>query len=343
MAFQRSATSYEIKIGGQTFNQPENDGVESIVVEDHVDMVESLTLRISGAEGSPDWQAEIGTTVEVKMGGGNALLFKGEVTATEPSFTVDGITTLTIRALDNAHRLARGRKTRWFENKKDSEIAETVGAESKLSVEADPTEQVHPYTLQRNESNLTFLKRLAARNNFQVTVDEGKLIFKKADLSTNANEVKMGESLRSLRMGFNSSEQVEKVVVRGWDIREKKEIVGQADYNQIDKIGGGEVGAGISTSKFGGNTAYITDVPVASQAQANELAKAEMNRIARQFAKGSCVVDGNDKFRAGQMVDFQGLNMPHNGKYYIISSRHTISPQGGYVTEITFCGNTQGT
>lgn len=342
MAFQRSATSYEVKLGGQTFNQPANDGVESIVVEDHVDMVEALTLRVSGAEGSPEWKAEIGTTVEVKMGEGSALLFKGEVTAVEPSFTVDGITSLTIRALDNAHRLSRGRKTRWFENKKDSEIAQTVGSESKLSVEVDPTEEVHPYTLQRNESNLTFMKRLAARNNFQVTVDEGKLIFKKADLSTKATDIKMGDNLRSLRMGFNSMDQVAKVVVRGWDIREKKEIVGQADYNQVDKIGSGDIGASIANSKFGESTAYITDVPVSSQSQANEVAKAEMNRLARQFAKGSCVVDGNDALRAGQLVNFQGLNMPHNGQFYIVSSRHTITAQGGYTTEITFCGNSLG-
>lgn len=338
----RSATSYKVTIGGQTFDQPSNDGVESIVVEDHVDMVEALTLRISGAEGSPNWNAEIGSTVEVKMGEGSVSIFKGEVTALEPSFTVDGLTTLTIRALDNAHRLSRGRKTRWFENKKDSEIAQTVGAESQLSVEADPTEETFAYTLQRNESNLTFLKRLAARNNFQVTVDEGKLIFKKADLSTSATKIEMGSNLRSLRMGFNSMEQVGKVVVRGWDIREKKEIVGQSDHSEVDKIGSGDIGAGIATSKFGDSTAYITDVPVSSQAQANELAKAEMNRLARQFAKGSCIVEGTDGLRAGRLVEFSGLNMPHNGQYYIVSSRHTITPTGGYTTEITFCGNSTG-
>jgi phage protein D len=342
-ASTRSATSYEVKIGSRTLTQPENDGVESVVVEDHVDMVEMLTMRLQGSESTPNFQVEIGQAIEVKMGSGGRQLFKGEVTALEPSWSVDGMVTMTIRGLDNAHRLARGRKTRYFNQKKDSDVASTVGTESKLDVEADPTTETHDYILQRNESNLAFLKRLAARNNFQVTVDEGKLYFKKADFSTTAVKITMGSNLRSLRMNFNSQEQVTKVIVRGWDIRTKKEIVGTATHSDVETVGGGDVGASLSESKFGEQIAYITDVPIGSQAMANDVAKAEMNRLARQFARGSCVVDGNDLLFAGALVEFDGLQMPHNGKYYVISTRHVITPQSGYTTELTFCGNTLGT
>lgn len=339
----RSATSYKVILGSQELTQTQNDGVESIVVEDHVDMVEMLTLRINGVEGSPKWQAEIGGAVEVKMGAGDRTLFKGEITALEPSWTMDGVAAITIRGLDNAHRLARGRKTRTFNDKTDSDIAKTVGAESKLSVKADPTTETHAYVLQRNESNLTFLKRLAARNNFQVTVDEGTLHFKKASLSTTPVKIGMGSNLRSLRMNFNSQDQVTKVIVRGWDIRTKKEIVGTASAGDIETIGGGQGGPALSESKFGEQIAYITDVPVGSQAMATDVAKAELNRLARQFARGSCIVDGNDALYAGAIVEFEGLNMPHNGKYYIVSTRHVVSSSSGYTTEITFCGNTLGT
>lgn len=340
-----TTTSYKVTINGKELRQPDGKGVESLTMEDHVDMVESLTLKLGGAENQPEWEINIGDPVEVKMGEGSVLLFKGEVIAVEPSWSVDGLASYTVRALDHAHRLSRGRKTRFFENKKDDEIAKTVGSESNLSVETDPTTETHAYTLQRNESNLTFLKRLAARNNFQVTVDEGKLIFKKAATSGGATSIEMGgqqKQVRSMRMSFNSMDQVKEVVVRGWDIREKKEIVGKASIGDIETIGGGSVGASTSSSKFGDSTAYITDVPVSSQAQANELAKSEMNRLARQFAKGSCTVEGNDKLRAGTVVEFKGLSKQHNGKYYIVSSRHIITPNSGYVTEISFCSNSYG-
>lgn len=342
MSSVRSATSYKVTIGGREFTQPEGDGMEQLVLEDHVDMVQYLSMRLGGTEGQPKWNINLGDAVEVKLGAGNVLLFKGEVTALEPSWSVDGITTLTLRALDHCHRLARGRKTRWFEKKKDSDVASTVGAESGLSVEVDTTDEQHEYILQRNESNLTFLKRLAARNNFRLTVEEGKLIFKKANLSGSPTEIAMGQNLRSLRMNFNTQEQVKEVIVRGWDIREKKEIVGKASTGDIESIGGGELGASIATSKFGDSTAYITDVPVASQTQANLLAKAELNRLARQFCHGTCTVDGNDALNAGAVVKFSGLSTNHNGNFYIVSSRHIITPQSGYLTEFTFCSNTLG-
>lgn len=348
MASVRSATSYEVTVGGTTFKQPTQDGLESLILEDHVDMVASLTLKVGGSEQQPKWNFEIGQAVEAKLGAGSVLLFKGEVVSMEPSWTVEGLVTQTLRCYDNTHRLGRGRKTRWFEQKKDSDIATTVGQECGLEVEVDPTEETYDYTLQRNESNYTFLKRLAARNNFQLAVDQGKLIFKKATTSSSPTKIRAGANgqpggaVRSLKLSFNTMEQVTEVITRGWDIREKKEIVGRATIGDIETIGSGQAGAQLASSKFGEHTAYITDVPLTSQSQANILAKAELNRLARQFGRGSCTVDGNDALRAGAVVEFEGLNGPYNGAYYIISSRHIISPSQGYLTEITFCTNTLG-
>jgi len=342
MAGARTAPSFKVTIGSRTFTQDSPAGLDQLVIEDHVDMVEHFSARLAGNEGQPEWNINIGDAIEAKAGAGDVVLFKGEVIAVEPSYPVDGLMTMTIRGLDHAHRLARGRKTRFFENQKDSDVATTVGGESGLSVTVDPTEETHPYILQRNESNLAFLKRLAARNNFQLAVDEGKLVFKKAAFSGSPTKLQMGKTLRSVRMGFNSMEQVDQVVVRGCDVRKKEAIVGTASAGDIEAIGGGSTGASVSTSKFGAHTAYITDVPVGSQAQANALAKAELNRLARQFAHGTCTVDGNDGIRAGTVVEFAGLVGGHNGKFYVVSTRHIIGASTGYLTEFTFCSNTMG-
>jgi phage protein D len=336
-----TAPSYSVTIGSRQFSQPASDGLEHLVLEDHVDMVSYLALRLSGGEGQPRWKVELGDPVEVKLGAGDKLLFAGEVTALEPAWTENG-TYLTVRALDNTHRLARGRKTRWFKDKKDSDIAASVGGESKLSVQTDPTSEVHAYTLQRNESDLAFLRRLAARNNFKLSVEEGKLLFKKADFDGAGATLTMGTDLKSCRMQFNTQEQVSKVVVRGWDIRKKEEIVGTASSGDVDTIGSGEVGASLATAKFGDHVAYITDVPVASQSEATALAKAEMNRLARQFCQGTALAEGNDALRAGATLTLKGLTPGSNGTFFIVSSRHVISTQSGYTTEVSFVSNTKG-
>ena len=336
-----SATNYELTIGGRSFSQAKPDALDRLVLEDHVDMVNMLTVRVGGGEGQEEWSFKIGDPVSCLLGSGSKPIFEGEVVAMEPGYQVEGLSTITVRALDKMHRLGRGRKTRFWEMMKDSDVATEVGQECGLSVDADPTQEQMPYILQRNESNIAFIKRLAARNNFLCRIVDNKLEFKKASFGGQQKQVAMGKDLRSMRMSFNSMDQVQKVVVRGWDIAAKKEIVGQAEVGQISTIGGGEKGASLAAA-FGDSTAYVTDVPVSSQAMANEIAKSELERLARQFCRGSATVNGDDTIRSGTMVTFSGLPEGQNGQVYVMATRHIVSSRSGYTTEFTFCSNTMG-
>jgi phage protein D len=336
-----SAVAYKLTIGSTEMAQTLNDAVQRLVFEDHVDMVGMLTVRIGGGEGQPEWNFQIGDECVLKLGSGKKEIFHGEVISLEPGFEVGGISSITVRALDKLHRLGRGRKTRFWEQMKDSDVASEVGGESGLSVTTDPTADKHGYILQRNESNIAFIKRLAARNNFVVRVTDNKLEFKKSSFNSQSVSVTMGDNLRSLRLSFNTTDLVQKVIVRGWDVKTKKEIVGQAAIGDVTKIGGGEVGSQLA-GKFGDSTAYITDVPVSSQAQANAVAKSEMERLARQFCKGSCTIAGNDTALAGSSLELSGLPAGQNGAFFVIGTRHIISKTSGYTTELQVCSNTMG-
>jgi phage protein D len=337
-----SAVAYKLTIGGTVMTQSKNDGVIQIIFEDHIDMVGMLTVRFGGGESQPKWAFSVGDEVKLKLGSGHKEIFAGEIISLEPGFEVAGISSMTIRALDKMHRLGRGRKTRYWEEKKDSDVATVVGQECGLSVSADTTPEVHGYILQRNESNIAFIKRLAARNNHVVRVNDGKLDFKKASFNSQSLQVGMGKNLKSLKLSFNTTDLVQEVIVRGWDTKAKKEIVGKASSGDVTKIGGGALGADLA-GKFGSSKAYITDVPVATQGQANAVAKAEMERLARQFCKGSCTVSGDDKALAGTALVLSGLPTGQNGKFFIIASRHVISKGTGYTTEMQICSNTLGT
>jgi phage protein D len=337
-----SATAYEVTIGGQRFVQTKRDGLQRLEIHEHVDMVTMLVIELGGAEEQPAWAFKVGDPVECKVGKGSKTIFRGEVTALEPGYQVSGITSITIRALDHMHRLGRGRKTRYWENRTDSQVVEEVGGECGLGVDADGTLTMRGYILQRNESNVAFLKRLAARNNRILRVEDELLTFKKPSFEGQSSVVEMGKSLRSVRFAFNSVDQVQKVVVRGWDPMTKQEVEGSASPGDLVPIGGGEIGANIA-SCFGESIAYVTDIPVTSQLQATALATAELDRLARQFCRGTAAIQGDDTVRAGTMVEFTGLSEGQNGKFFIIATRHVISNRTGYTTELTFCSNTMGT
>jgi phage protein D len=339
-----SAAAFEVTIGGETYRQgnQEQGGVQLLVIEDHVDMLDTLSLRMGGTAGQPNWNWKIGDEVEAKVGQGNVTLFKGQITSLEPSYQVEGISQITIRALDQMHKMGRGRKTNFFEEMSDAEVVQKVAGDAGVPVgDVQDTGEKHPYILQRNESDVAFLKRLAARNNYLLRMENGALSFKKAEFGGSGFELAMGDKLRSFRLSYNSVDMVQKVVVRGWDISKKEPIVGEATASMVDKIGSGEVGADMA-AQFGDSTAYITDVPVSSQAQAEAIALHEMNRLARQFARGSATVQGDDSVRAGTMIDVSGLQQGMNGKFYVLASRHIVSNRTGYSTEISFCSNCYG-
>lgn len=338
-----SAAGFEVTIGGTTLTQKDGEGVEMLVVEDHVDMIDLFTLRMGGAPGAPAWSWKVGDDVKVKVGKCTSEIFVGQAIGLEPGYQVEGISSLNVRALDKMHILSRGRKTRYFEDMKDSDVVSQVASEAGLDIgSVEGTSTTYPYILQRNESDIAFLKRLAARNNYLLRMEAGKLAFKKAQFSGGSFTLKMSENLRALKVSYNSADMVQKVVVRSWDIMTKTAIVGEATTGDIQKIGSGQLGADLA-GQFGNATAYITDVPCSSQAEAKELAKHEINRIARQYLKGSATIQGNEEVRAGKMVKLDGLQQGMNGEVYVLASRHIISARSGYTTEFSFCGTCAGT
>ena len=84
----------------------------------------------------------------------------------------------------------------------------------------------------------------------------------------------------------------------------------------------------------------ITDEQVDGQSGANNRAKNELNRLSRQFLKGKAMVEGTHELYAGCMVDFDGHRIGFNTGGFVISTRQTIEPDAGFLTEVTFVSNT---
>ena len=336
---------FKLTIGSKSFTQNESTSVTSISLEEHVDMVDMMVARITGTVTDEDWKFSIGDTTKLEIN--KKVMFEGEVTALEPSFSSQSGSSIAIRSLDKMHRLTRGRKTKMFEEMSDADVVKKVVGDAKLSASTDSTSPKHAYILQRNESDMTFLKRLAARNDYTLRMEDGKVLFKKAQFSGNGTTIYLGdgddgESLISLKMSFNSSDQVQEMVVRGWDPLKKEEIVGTAKESDVSKIGDGELGLKEAKS-FGKATGYVTDVPVSDQSMAKVIAKAELNRISRQYTRGSVKITGDCRIRAGSMITLKGLPKGSNGRFFVVGARHVLSPATGYVTEVNFCSNCAGT
>jgi len=336
---------FKLTIGSKSFSQKESSTVSSISLEEHVDMVDMMTARIADPYDEDGLSFSIGDAVKLEIN--TKVMFEGEVTALEPAYGTQSGESIAVRCLDKMHRLTRGRKTKMFEEMSDADVVKKVVGDAKLSASTDSTSPKHAYILQRNESDMTFLKRLAARNDYTLRMEDGKVLFKKAQFSGNGTHIYMGdgkdgEASMSLKMSFNSADQVQEMVVRGWDPLKKEEIVGTAKESDVSKIGDGDLGLKEAKS-FGTATGYVTDVPVSDQSMAKVIAKAELNRISRQYARGSVKITGDCRIRAGSMITLEGFPKGSNGRFFVVGARHVLSAATGYVTEVNFCSNCAGT
>lgn len=330
---------YEVKIAGQDFKSTEGGtkGMVSIVVEDHVDMIGVAQATIGFV--NQNWKAYTqGAAFEVAMSGSAKPLFKGHVTEVRYSYAKSR-RELTVVALDPQVKLMASRTTKVYEKMKDSDIASAVISRAGCTAgTVDATTAKNEYTFQRNEPDLFFLKRLAARNNYLLTATEGKVNFQAVQFSGAPVSIAQGELIR-LEWGASTMSLPPDVTVYGWDYVTKKMVKGKAASGDVKLIGGGK-NAASETGQIWQKTSYISDVLVSSDAGALEMAKAEYNRLARGFLKGVAVVSGNAAIRAGVRVKFNDHGEGWNAEGYVVSSRHTVDEQG-FLTEFHFIGNTQ--
>ncbi len=246
-----------------------------------------------------------------------------------------------VQGYDPLYRFRFGRKARSFLQMKDSQIAEQVASDMGLTPEVEDTRIVHEYVLQNNLCDLDFLMERARRIRYEVLVEDRKLIFRSA--ANHSGKTVTLEYMKDLKHFYPRMaivRQVSEVKVRGWNPASKEAILGVArPGDETTRMEGKEIGAAIAENAVGKSSAAIVDIPVGSQAEAEQIAKAEFNRLNVQFINGDGETVGNMDIRAGTTIQLKGLGKRFSGLYYVKSSEHRISPDTGYVTKFNAVRN----
>jgi uncharacterized protein involved in type VI secretion and phage assembly len=283
----------------------------------------------SNATESDEFKAQIEATV-----------LEGEITAIETHFTAGSQAPLIIRGYDVSHRLFRGRHNRSFQNYTDTDIVSEVIGESGISAGTmDSSGAPHDYIFQENQTDMEFLRERAAKNGFELFVEDGKLNFKKPQKIGESITLKWLKDLSSFHVNTTSSEQVSSVEVRGWDYKEKKAFV--ATKNAATVITKTDQGEGKATSsKFNGKPSspklIVVDEPVFTQKEADTLAQALINEVGGEFVQAEAIAQGNPKIRPGRIVTLKDMGK-YSGDYYITETRHLFIERV-YTTEFSARG-----
>lgn len=315
----------------------------SALVEDSQRLPDMFSLRFRDPERIvlTKSNAKVGgkITIKVNMAAASSskTLIEAEITALELEFDTSGTFTV-IRGYDPAHRLFRDRRTVSYIQMTASDIATQVAKRASLKVgQVDSTSTVFPVVSQAGQTDWEILTQLARDTGSDLTVRNGAFSFVAAPATGTPTALKFGAELIRFRSVLTSAQQVGQVDVRGWDIAEKKALVGSAPA-KASTIDLPTVKPTDMAEAFGNPTYISTDVPYRTQNEVDQAAKALADEKASAFAEFEGVARGNPDLKAGGKVSLEGLGPPFEGLYTITTARHRFDPTTGYTTAIAVTG-----
>jgi phage protein D/phage baseplate assembly protein gpV len=335
-----------IKLSGNALEPTVMNVVQEVVVDQHTHLPGMFTIRLHDPDLKLLDEGPFDLTKEVEIEsateeGEKISLIKGEITALEPEFCDGMVAELVVRGYDKSHRLYRESRSKAFLNQKDSDLAQSIAGSAGLSPEVDVTSTVYDHIYQHNQSDLAFLMQRAWRIGYECFVEDGKLYFRKPPSGNASLTLTWGDDLHVFRPRMTLAEQVDEVLVKGWDPEKKETIVGQASTGNLYP-GVGEARNGAAwASTFGNGKVVIVDQPVVSQSEADTLAAARLDEISGAFIEAEGEAFRRPDLRAGRIIELRALGQRFSGKYLVTNARHSYTPEG-FVTVFAVRGTRTG-
>jgi uncharacterized protein len=344
----------EININGRMLSEQDRLDLVNVAVDQTTQIPSMFTLELTGGrdgnilpwlerDSSFPWPNRdsplaIGDEVEIQLGYDAAPLaaplIRGEITGFEPEFVWNRAPSLMIRGYDRRHRLQRGKQIRTFLKQKDSDIVTQIASVAGLSAKATDTKIVHEYVLQANQTDLEFLQERAKQLHYEVLVDGKVLIFRPvANADRPVATLVWPEDLWEFYPRLSASQQVDRVVVQGWDPTQKTAVTGQAQSSST-RMGETSTGKQLS-QKFNLAVAQQTDRAITTAAEAEKVAVAHYDRLALTLIEAEGVCQGNPTVQAGTVVEIKGVGVKFSGLYYVTAAVHRCHAQTGYYTQFT--------
>jgi len=266
-----------------------------------------------------DFGPGIAISVELGYIGKLKPVFDGEVVSIEPRFARDKPPAVVVRAYERLHRLALAPKTRSYINADVKAVAQKVAQAHGLGVEAPGGSKDH--ILQPNITDLELLRKIASRTGNKLYIDRKKLVIGPPPRMGEL-ELVPGEGLKRVKVRLKSTEQVPKVIVRGWDQKAKKEVVGQATPS-------GEAAAGDKAAKpFARKDFVVEGVQLADTKDAELVAKATVAKVAERYVEATGEILGMPTVMPGAVLSLDKLGDLLDGKYRVTEARHEFDKRG---------------
>jgi len=351
------APAFSISVNNTELAQDISKAIVSVRVNEKLDTPSESTISVNDEFSLKTQRFEwldndlfrVGNRIEISMGYAGNLnqMISGKITSLESSFFSNSAPTLTMIAKDPLHIITKKTdpedrqkfNNAASQNVKDSDIAGFISQfisqklNVSLSTEIEPTTIQHTRVQLRGDTSFyEFLRDRASRIYYEFYIRGNKFYFisPKTDRKETLT-LKWGSDLISFKPNISSSELVTEVNIRSRNSSTGEDIEGSARTGSEKKQEQRELASQL-VAKFYEEVKEIkkeiTNIPVFSQAEADEVAKAQLNKASDSLITGDAETIGIPELRPGVSIKLDNLGKWFSGKYYVTEATHIIDNNG---------------
>lgn len=237
---------------------------------------------------------------------------------------------------DAAVAMTVGRKNKYFEEVTDSDIIEEVlGTYGGLTPEVEATEVSHLEMVQYYVTDWDFMVSRAEVNGQLVSVDDGTVTVKKPDLSAEPLvELAYGANIVEFEAGMDARDQYTTTKSMAWDYATQavlEEEGADPGYEEQGNVKATELADVLGLESYDQvHSGKVSDQELKAWSDA-KLSRSRLSRV-----QGRVKTKGFPTAKPGETITFAGFGDRFNGKAFISSVIHTITPSSGWYCDIQF-------
>lgn len=340
---KHDVSTYDVVIEGQAMNASYQLTMLSVIKEINRIPTVKLTLRDGDAaaktfEISNSNEFIPGKKIVVKLGydGNNKQVFKGVITKQAVQVKANGNSQLIVECRDETVKMSVGRKSRYFENVKDSQATEElVKAYKGLEVEATDTGITHKELVQHHITDWDFLLLRAEASGLLVSVEDGKVkTFKPDTKAEPVLQASYGSSIMEFEAEMDARGQWKQVKAIAWDYSNQKlfsaDTEEAGDISQLGNLSGSQLAETIDLGEFElHHSGHVTEQEL------KQWADGVMMRSRLAKIRGRVKITGFAGIRPGDMLKLDGVGDRYNGNAFVTAVKHDIG-NGSWETNIQF-------
>jgi Rhs element Vgr protein len=337
-----SLPTYKVLVGGEDLGGLY--GLKSMVVSKTINRVPTArVILMDGKVAKEDFEISSGDKfvpgqeVEIQAGYHNTedTIFKGIVIRHSIRTSISA-SVLIVDLRDASVAMTVGRKNKYFEEVTDSDVIEEIlGTYSKLTPDVEATKVSHLEMVQYYVTDWDFMLTRAEANGQLVFVDDGTVTVKQPDLSAEPLvELAYGHNVVEFEAGVDARDQYAATKSFAWDYA-KQEVLEEEGkdpgYEEQGNLKATELADVLGLESFD----QVHSGKVSDQ-ELKAWSDAKLSRSRLSHVQGRVKTLGFSTAKPGGTVTFAGFGDRFNGKAYISSVIHTITPAEGWYSDIQF-------